>query len=408
MFAPNIIIPYDGTHASIPAGWIRFTDLDSKFPKGASSGWGDSGGNATHTHTSSAHSHTLNSHTHTGTSGLPVSPHNFMTKTGTGGTATSHRHNYTTGASSGGTSTNVAATIGTSSNNPPYYTVIFIKSTGYSAKIPENGIVFRNDSGRTGLTYHSASEDKYLMGAGTSANAGSTGGSLTDSHSISSTHSSSAHSHSNVTSGISTVFCYGSGSGNTNAPTHTHPTVISNQTANVTTYSTTHTPADNTEPEYAKVRHYYASSAIVVGIGDIAMTTEATTPNNWIDCDGTNDTPDLNSYFIKNVDATYDTSGSNTHTHSNLAHGHTSTAHYHSVSLGSGGGNNVDHSDSGAIPIEDAHTHSSANSNTTVGAYANSNIDFPTSNNEPAYIKVNFIQLNKLSLGGAMLMSKLM
>ena len=66
MLNPDIIIPYDGVHASIPSGWSRDTRFDGRYVKATTSSWGSTGGASTHTHTVSSHTHTYsnNGHTH--------------------------------------------------------------------------------------------------------------------------------------------------------------------------------------------------------------------------------------------------------------------------------------------------------------------------------------------------------
>src|SRR3990172_4317138 len=68
MIAPNVIIIWPGTNASIPAGFSRETSLDDKYPKATADGVDPdvTGGTATHTHTSPAHAHTMISHSHSG------------------------------------------------------------------------------------------------------------------------------------------------------------------------------------------------------------------------------------------------------------------------------------------------------------------------------------------------------
>ena len=147
----EIIIPWYGNHASIPAGWSRYTALDGKFPKasGAESA-GVTGGATTHSHASPGHTHDLNAHTHTATSG----DSDGGTGSSDGGSNLSnksHTHTSTSGSASGGTTDSTAVTYASTSNNPPYLELIFIKST--QKNIPDS----RNSS-KYRTKYHRATK----------------------------------------------------------------------------------------------------------------------------------------------------------------------------------------------------------------------------------------------------------
>jgi len=67
LIASGIECMWPGTNASIPAGWTRTTNMDSRYPKGTAAAVNPdvTGGAATHTHTDPGHTHTITAHTHT-------------------------------------------------------------------------------------------------------------------------------------------------------------------------------------------------------------------------------------------------------------------------------------------------------------------------------------------------------
>jgi len=148
----GIIFIWTGTHANIPTGWSRVTDMDDKYAKGtaASTNPNTTGGAATHTHTSSAHTHTLNAHTHTITVGAG-SGGGTATDASTDGAVKTHTHaNFTSGAKAGDSVSSEAATYGACSNNPLYHKVIFVTPTTYVRTLPA-GIVALADAGALGV-----------------------------------------------------------------------------------------------------------------------------------------------------------------------------------------------------------------------------------------------------------------
>lgn len=409
MINPNIIIPFDGLHANIPDGFIRDTRFDSKFPKGAASGFGDTGGATTHTHTSPTHYH-ADVHTHTFTTAVT----NGIDGSHSGGSSliSSHYHTGTTGAVSGGNTDSVAVTYSAFSNNPPLYSVIFIKSIGYNF-IPVNGIILHAGS-RDGLSYHSASSGRFLMGAATGANAGTNGGSTTNIHTITHEHTASAHSHANInliSVGGSPAYAAGGGDANTYAGDgHVHVTSFGSDTSTVGNAAIDLTTTETVEPKHCKIRHYKATAKTLPKPGDIALTTETTNPIGWITCDGENGTPDMSDYYVKNVDGEFDNNsdsgfGANSHSHAAQAHNHIGSSHNgHSMTVNA---TNESARQSSLTPQTSVaprdHSHAAGTMNSASSAFQNTNTTANSASNEPEYIKVKFIQLKYVVAGGALL-----
>jgi hypothetical protein len=342
MLSVNVIIPYDNTNASIPNGFVRETALDGRYPKGwgTTTPPGTAGGAATHTHTSAAHSHAPTNHTHTFiTKAIAANP-DGIGGSGQGNTVSKwyHYHTGVTSVTTGGT--NETPTWGTASNDPPYYEVIFIKADSYQL-IPRYGIVYRSGIGRSGMSIHAASVGKYLKGAATGGNAGATGGSFTNTHTIGHTHNAyHGHSGTSTTSQGDSIQSQGS-TGTASDVSHTHGIHLND----TTTALAASTPTDltinselntNVEPEHRTLNAYYApTSSVVPMAGDICLWlgTPESIPLGWKLCDGTNDTVDMRDKFCKipsTAPSASVTGGRNTHSHTGQVHIHTATqSHTH-------------------------------------------------------------------------------
>lgn len=415
MIAPNVIIPFDGNHADIPAGFVRETSLDGKYPKGTANATNPNttGGAATHTHTSPAHYHTLAAHTHSGTTGSAVYPDYSDREPGSTLTSISHTHTFTTGAVSGGNTGTTSVTYGAVSNDPPYYTVVFIKSTSYNL-LPANGMVFSSDTTRPGLTFHAGSAGKFLKGAATGQNAGGTGGSTTNVHSINHTHTTSSHTHANANTANNTLTVnYASGSGDS-VGTHRHLATTGAGTQAINSFSGSLTTTETVQPAYRTLNVFKNATggSLVPLIGDIAIWLGSleSIPIGWILCDGENDTPDMRGRYVK-ANATATTSsigGSNTHTHAAQAHSHTGNgSHSHTVSFGNYGANlGRSGSDTGGKALKGTHNHNSTSVSSTVN-YNSANTTANSSSNEPEYRTVAYIQMRTPPATGQPLMALL-
>ena len=411
MLGPDIVIGYNSTHASIPLNWSRETSLDSLYPKGTAEATNPNttGGSETHEHTSSGHTHTLNAHTHTFTSG----DSDGGTGSSDGGvnlSNKSHSHNGTTGPIVGGDTDSTALTYGATSNDPPYYEVIFIKSNSYNF-IPVNGLILNQETSRSGLSAHAASADKYWKGAGTGQDAGTTGGSLTNTHDITHTHTTNTHTHSvAITGGSNNADGQTSGAGGVNAESsHTHAATTATGTEPIDEYTSSLATAETVEPAHRTLNAYINDGATVLlpQVGDIAMYlgTLSTIPVGWLLCDGTNSTPDMRSEFLKipSTPGASTTGGSNTHTHAAQSHTHNSTGgHTHSISFDSHSAakNNVG---SGVQDVAQTHTHTSVTSASDNSGYASANTTADSSENQPSFRTVAYIQFSFAIGGGALI-----
>lgn len=426
----NGIIIWTGTNASIPAGFTRETSLDSKFTKGsaASTEANVTGGADTHYHDSDAHGHSMNSHSHVVTTNYSGGDGN---DSDSGGSELNANHYHTDSISGvvGGDLSSVASTYASVSNNPPYYEVIFIKSVGYNL-FPDDGVAFfssadipsgfANCDGAGGTTNLA---NKYLRGAATSGNAGGTGGSTQNIHDLTHTHSESYHYHSQwlrASGNVSGGGRRGSGTGGRAGLNHYHYYYLNNNTAgSISTAQLTTT--ETVEPAYKKLLAIQNTSGtskaqpkglIIMWLGSLASI-----PAGWLLCDGTNDTQDMRGMHLKVASSTGEignTGGSNTHTHASQSHSHTGASHSHSNGNtpsshlrhdlnGDSGSNGVG---GGWEVMNKDRYHSSVDSiGSSTVSWASASTSANSSNNEPSYRTVQFIQFSREFHAGGMLLT---
>jgi hypothetical protein len=257
------------------------------------------------------------------------------------------------GGASGGSLTSQSVTWDSVNHEPPYYEVIYIKPSGGFAAI-KTGVIgmWESSSVPSGFDFCNGGgstpdlRNKYPKGAGTSQNAGTTGGSLNHGHDIGHTHTSSNHSHSGTSTSASTP--HGNRQSFFDTPivlartSHTHPITLENTSQAINSYSNSSAGnGDTVEPAYKKLLAIRASnntSNPPKGLIGVFLGAIASIPPGWVLCDGTNDTPDMRGKYLKFANTTGeggDTGGSNTHQHSSVSHTHTANGtHSHTVSHG--------------------------------------------------------------------------
>lgn len=404
MIKAGIIFIWTGTNASIPAGWSRVTAMDSYYPKGtaASTDPNTTGGASTHSHTSPSHSHTLNDHTHTITVAAG-SGGGLTTGSGSNTAVVGHTHsNFTSGSLNNGSTSSEAATYGSCSNDPPYYEVIYITpSSDISGfNIPTGIVCLADAAAPTGFYACDGNNGtpnlvgKYLKGAAASGNAGGTGGSTTNIHSLSHVHTTS-HGHASATSGNQSDSSCDSRATASSPPTqltpHTHAIALPAATPS-TTDNVSLTTSETVEPAYYSLMAIYNSSAATLPVNAIAMWlgTLATIPDGWALVSAMNDKHLKITATVGSIGAT---GGSNTHTHASQNHNH-SVSHSHSTSVSHGGSRGVQNS--GKTCTTSSTTHAiSTNSINLVTADAATTAN--SSSNEPSYRTIAFIKLITVS-----------
>lgn len=410
----GVILIWGGTHAGIPSGWKRTTSLDNKFPKATADAVNPNviGGNDTHTHTSPAHSHTPDAHRHYGDTTDATGVAEDGGGSNTDNADDNHRHTFDYTNVSGGILSD-AVSYGAADSRPPYYSVIFIEPNGAPAEPPALVIaLFDSHSLPTNWNTCDGNNstpnliNKYLRGADTAANAGATGGSLTHQHNIDHTHSAVNHYHSALTARTTGAKLKDTSSGGGPiCSNHTHTLTLSNVSEAGSAYTGNAGSADTVEPSYRKL------IAIQNNTGGVSrpqymiglwLGTLAAIPAGWKLCDGTNDTVDMRGYHLKIDSTSGSTGGSNTHVHTpSNSHTHTAAgSHTHT-------GNATDsffatgQTGAGGQPGCKTHNHSGANSvSYATSTWQSTTVQADSSNGEPAYRTVAFIQLTGVSTSG--------
>lgn len=418
----DIILLWPDIELSIPANWVREASLDSKYVKGwGSVGPNNPGGADTHSHTSPAHTHDM-SHTHAFTSSVVNVVNSNRETSGTNNMLTSsHYHTGVTGASTITNLDNASVTYSAVSSHPPYHELIYIKAqngavleddiialwAGYDGDLatPSNWQYCNGDNSSPDL------RGRYIRGAGTGNDAGATGGSLTNSHSIDHVHSVPAHSHAAVTTSaavFSTRDYKGTGS-SVATYNHVHTANFGNSTAyDTNTNSSIASQSEDVEPLHIKIGAIQKKTGglKVKGIIGMYLGSVASIPKGWVPCNGDNGTPDMQDYHIKIAADSSEfgnTDGSNTHTHAAQSHSHTASGHTHSVALST---HPLDTQEGGATltgTVRSGNNHAGSTSDSTAPTISSSTTIANSANNEPPYLTAVFVQYQYPVGGGAFL-----
>lgn len=380
---------------------------DGIYPKGTADATNPNttGGAATHTHTvTGTHTHAMSAHTHTIT--IPNGSGGIATTTASPNTATAaHNHGstITSGAIASASVSSETPTYGAFSNNPPFYSVIYITPTTFVTTIPTGVIGLADAAAPAGFNICDGTAstpnlvDKYLNGAATGASAGTTGGTTTNTHTLLHVHTTS-HTHSAATSGSSSDTSAGSQASGGNligTGSHTHSVDLDAATPSTTNDVTLAASAETVEPAYTKLLAIQAASTSEIPIGIIALWkgTLATIPAGWKLCDGTGGTVDMRSRHLKitgTVGHVGNTGGSNTHTHASQNHSHT-LSHSHTKTLTHANVRGA--TGSGTTGTNSSTTHAVTTDLVDPLAGVTASTSANSSNNEPPYRTVAFIKL---------------
>lgn len=419
----NVILLWPSTVASIPANWTRETALDAKFPKA----WSDSvapnntGGASAHSHTGISHSHNqTDTHGHLvayATSGQCDSYGGSTNNDPIAQCNHGHASSTITTMSGGAATSTIAYPTSTNNNRPTYYDFIFIKANTGGASIGTNTIGLWNSATvpanwlacTDGLNGAPALGNKYIRGAGTGADGGTTGGANTHTHVLDHSHSTS-HSHTGTSGNDDNHPNRNNegGSGGNKSNAHTHSVTLNSASVTTDTYTATYT-SDTVEPAYKKVlaiQRGASGSTGPKGLIGLWLGSTASPPKGWKICngqtweDGVTTTPDLRDKYIKFANATGEignTGGANTHSHSaSNSHTHSqSGTHTHTGSTGSAGGSTKS-GPGGTSPGAHTHSLSSVGNNNATLTWDAATMSAQTSSNEPEYLTAAYIQLTKV------------
>jgi hypothetical protein len=263
----NIVVAWPSTVVSIPTGWTRVTALDARYVLGSAAG-ADTDlvtdrGFATHTHTSPSHNPVQNAHTHTinapGGDALNV----FTGTVASTGADDTHGHDAFASAAATATNNGIAITVNATSNDLAFVEVIWIASDGTPATLPSGCLAFFA-ADVFPANWTRAYADRYLKGAATGTDGGTTGGANTHTHtSPAHTHTQNAHTHGAVTSTPGNAALSGTGPAGTDpiATTgHTHSVSLTLQTATNQSVTTTINSSSH-EPPFSKINVIQSSAA---------------------------------------------------------------------------------------------------------------------------------------------------
>jgi len=418
----DVILIWTGLNSNIPSGWTRETLLDDKYPKA----WGSEnpnviGGSATHSHTATDPGHSLVNHTHTYTLNQFCATNQYVTSNWTQNYPNynyngCHTHNGTTGSINGGGLQSLNFTTGEALNDPPFKKVIFIKAGNSS--ILQDGICVLWDKTTTPNNYVDENYNgKFIKGAGSGEDAGGEGGSLNHSHSVNHSQTIIAHSHQSTNTtdwpGVSGGAAYGDNQ-IVDYVTYIHHHTASygndNTAGQSSSFSGTYNTTENVEPYHIKLRLLKKLTGGIKekGIIGLWLGNINDIPKGWVLCDGQNGTLDLRDKFIKittNPSEVGQVGGSNTHSHAPYSHTHPAISHTHSISTGqASSGTNRPSGYNFQNTTPRSHTHTGT-TNATNMTFTNSSITFSTSDNQPPYRTVAYIQFQKEIYDGGMLLN---
>lgn len=412
---PNgLVFLWPDTAASIPDGWSRVTELDSKYPKGvATTGTqpGTTGGAASHTHTVTAHTHdTSHLHTTTGATSTAVGVISTADNgAGNAGVLSTHTHSTPSTASTTVVSGSTSPTIGTANNDPARLEVVFIESNGQPLGVPDGALALTPDTSLSGWTDYADATDRFIKGAAPAGNGGATAASALDNHTHTvgaHTHTGTSHGHTSSSTGsaTSTKNLFSGPNSITWTVTHAHPISIGTGTTAALDSGGSGTSGASslgtTEPPYANIRVKENTSGDVslpVGLIGIWRGSLGSIPDHWALCDGTGGTPDLIGRYPKGATSSIGSTGGSLdpHTHTSPSHTHTTSGHAHTMTIGVQDSGTTLVSATATVSVANAtHTHTHGNTDSTTPSVASSTSGtLASTTSEPPYEEVAFVQL---------------
>lgn len=416
----DLILAWPSTAASIPSGWTRVTALDGYYPRGASTVGAPSatGGAASHSHVTTNHVHFIGPHNHSvgGSTGSSNSSTTSARFNGASQPQADQPHTHSrpssTGTKSGQNSGGASPSTTSANNAPPTREVIWIESNGAQPTYPIGILGWATES-VSGWEADASSSGRYLKGAAAAGNGGATSGNTLHSHTIAShTHAGFHHDHTIGNTGQSNPSSSqeaGDGSSTPRwLPRHTHPMdVISESSEALNSASGGTTGSATTEPPNRRLRvlRNTGGGTQTRIIGLYTGTVAALDPLLTL-CDGTGGTPDMRTWFARDVglSSVNSTGGSTSHNHSTPSHVHSIPSHNHDTNVNASNTSSFEapsFGDLGDSPTT-GHTHSSGGSggatpdvdNSTSGGNTN------TVSHVPLYKEVHFVRLDGVISGG--------
>ena len=408
----NVIFIWTGTDATIPSGWTRETTLDGKFAKA----WGAenpnvTGGADTHVHSSPSHVHTM-AHTHTYLLTQPISFSGNNAQSGTFDLLVgTHTHTGTSGASTVADTSATAVTYASVSNDPPYRKIIFIKASTTARLTTDMVALYNSNTPPSNWSNVTELQGRYLKGAGTGADSDlvTDNGSTTNSHTITHVHSVPVHSHGDSTSSGPGGSCDGSNDASDVVNcSHTHTVTFNASVAfNSNNNSAISSQSETVEPIYTKLQAIKKgiNGRKEKGIIGLWLGTAASIPTSFRLMDGTNGTKDCRDKFIKIGNPSETDGGSNTHVHAAQSHSHTTSGHVHLIpEISNTAAGNAHHGgESSNTYFHKWEPHPQVNTATSAFTTGTTSTTANSSDNQPTYRTVVYIQLANTFLAAGML-----
>jgi hypothetical protein len=415
----ELILGWPGTAASIPSGWSRVTALDGRYPRGAT-GTGApvaTGGATSHDHTTPSHSHTIGAHSHSlgGSTGSSNSSTTSARFNGASQPQADQPHTHSRPSSTGSRSAQASGTAAPGTNDaanvPLTYEVIWISSDGAQTSYPTDALAWATEA-VSGWADDAASAGRFLKGAVAAGNGGASTGSSTHTHDVSGHgHNGFSHDHSISNTGLSNPSSsqeagYGSSSPRW-LPRHTHPMDVINADTGDLTFSGGGTTGSATiEPLHRRLKVLRnTGGGIQTRIIGLYLGTVAALDPLLTLCDGAGGTPDMRSWFARDVGSgsVNSTGGAATHTHSLPSHTHSIPSHVHDTSVeesNTGSYERPSFGDLGDSPTT-THTHSSGNTSSATPSRSSSGSGTTGSaDHTPPYREAHFVRLDGTISGG--------
>lgn len=415
----DLILAWPGNVASIPSGWLRVTDLDTYYPRGATGTGAPSatGGSASHSHTTPGHRHAIGAHSHTlggntAGNGTSTTTHRFN---GADQPTANQSHNHPLPASTGTavafSSAFTSPATNAVANDPPTLNVIWIRPDGTPTAYPV-GVLGWSTENISGWAAHVESRGRFLRGTTAAGPGGSQYGSETHLHTVDAhTHTSAGHDHTISDTGLSnpaaTTEAETGGTSPRWLPRHTHPmNVVPEATGTLTSTSGGNTSSSTREPLHRRLRVLRNSGGgaqtRIIGLynGAVADLDPVLTL-----CNGGGGTPDMRGYFCRDIGtgSVNSIGGSNQHNHTTGSHRHGIPAHRHETNTGTSRSRSYERKtsdDQGSVPTT-AHLHDTGDTaNTTPSISTVGSGITNTQSHVPPYKEVHFVRVDGTVAGG--------
>jgi hypothetical protein len=407
----GVVSMWPGTEASIPSGWNRVTNLDSRYPKSipnSSTEPGTNGGSASHSHILPTHNHdTSHLHTAAANTASATGTVNAPNTAGALKALTTHTHSRPSTASATVVSGSTIPTTGTANNDPDRLEVIYIEPDGTPRGVPDQALGLMGDISPSGWSTYTDATGRYLRGAAAASNGGATVASTVANHTHAidnHTHTGTSHTHTSANTGnFSSTLAPATGSGSvTSAATHNHPITIGINTSSSLASGGSGT-SDATSPadlDYCNLRvrrNVSGDVSLPVGLICLWQGHVGVVPRFWQLCDGTNGTPNMFGRYVKGATSSIGGTGgaSTSHTHTSPTHTHTTTGHAHTSTTSVTTAGSTTASTTATVAIATAaHTHVTTDvDSTTPTVAASSSGTLVANDTEPPFRQVAFIQL---------------